>query len=85
MKCLLQQIIVGLGGRVAEEIVFEDVTTGASQDIKQSTALARAMVTQYGFSEKIGLIDYYLDEWHANNYPKFFEDASNGAITIGCA
>ena len=55
---MLQQIIVGLGGRVAEEIVFEDVTTGASQDIKQSTALARAMVTQYGFSEKIGLIDY---------------------------
>ena len=59
---MLQEIIVGLGGRVAEEIVFEDVTTGASQDIKQSTALARAMVTQYGFSEKIGLIDYGSDD-----------------------
>ena len=74
---MLQQIIVGLGGRVAEEIVFEDVTTGASQDIKQSTALARAMVTQYGFSEKIGLIDYGSnndevfigrDLAHARNY-----------------
>lgn len=58
---MLQQIIVGLGGRVAEELVFEDVTTGASQDIKQSTALARAMVTEYGFSDKIGPIDYGND------------------------
>ena len=58
---MLEQIIVGLGGRVAEELVFDDVTTGASQDIKQSTAIARAMVTQYGFSEKIGLIDYGSD------------------------
>lgn len=55
---MLQEIIVGLGGRVAEEIVFDDITTGASQDIKQSTAIARAMVTKYGFSEKVGLIDY---------------------------
>ncbi len=59
---MLQQIVVGLGGRVAEEMIFDDVTTGASQDIKQSTALARAMVTKYGFSEKLGLINYGNDE-----------------------
>ncbi|MGN0317168.1 MAG: ATP-dependent zinc metalloprotease FtsH [Lachnospira sp.] len=55
---MLQDIIVSLGGRVAEELVFDDITTGASQDIKQATATARAMVTKYGFSEKIGLINY---------------------------
>lgn len=55
---MLQQIIVGLGGRVAEEMTFDDVTTGASQDIKQATSIARAMVTKYGFSEKLGPIDY---------------------------
>ena len=59
---MLQQIVVGLGGRVAEEMIFDDVTTGASQDIKQSTELARAMVTKYGFSEKVGLINYGSDE-----------------------
>ncbi len=59
---MLQQIVVGLGGRVAEEMIFDDVTTGASQDIKQSTALARDMVTKYGFSEKIGLINYESNE-----------------------
>jgi cell division protease FtsH len=59
---MLQQIVVGFGGRVAEELIFGDVTTGASQDIKQSTAIARAMVTQYGMSEKVGLIDYGSDE-----------------------
>lgn len=59
---MLQQIVVGLGGRVAEEMIFDDVTTGASQDIKQATQLARAMVTKYGFSEKIGLINYGSDE-----------------------
>lgn len=55
---MLQDIIVDLGGRVAEELVFDDITTGASQDIKQATSLARAMVTQYGMSEKLGLIHY---------------------------
>lgn len=53
-----QNIIVSLGGRVAEELVIGDVTTGASQDIKQATAIARAMVTKYGMSEKVGLINY---------------------------
>ena len=55
---MLQRIIVGLGGRAAEELVFDDVTTGASQDIKQVTAVARAMVTKFGMSEKIGMISY---------------------------
>ena len=53
-----QNIMVSLGGRIAEELVLEDVTTGASQDIKQATNIARAMVTQYGMSEKIGMISY---------------------------
>ncbi len=55
---MLQNIIVGLGGRIAEELIFDDITTGASQDIKQSTDMARAMVTKYGFSEKLGLVNY---------------------------
>lgn len=55
---MLQDIVVGLGGRVAEEIVFDDITTGASQDIKQATKIARAMVTKFGMSEKVGLINY---------------------------
>ncbi|MBR0152848.1 MAG: ATP-dependent zinc metalloprotease FtsH [Lachnospiraceae bacterium] len=55
---MLQEIIVNLGGRVAEELVFEDVTTGASQDIKNATKLARDMVTRYGFSADLGLINY---------------------------
>ncbi|MGN0513319.1 MAG: ATP-dependent metallopeptidase FtsH/Yme1/Tma family protein, partial [Lachnospiraceae bacterium] len=55
---MLQDIIVGLGGRIAEELIFDDVTTGASQDIKQSTETARAMVTKYGFSERLGMINY---------------------------
>ena len=53
-----QHIVVSLGGRVAEELVIGDVTTGASQDIKQATAMARSMVTKFGMSEKIGLINY---------------------------
>lgn len=59
---MLQDIMVDLGGRVAEELVFDDITTGASQDIKQATSLARAMVTKYGMSEKLGLIRYGDDD-----------------------
>ena len=55
---MLQNIIVSLGGRIAEELIFDDITTGASQDIKQATETARAMVTKYGFSSKLGLINY---------------------------
>ena len=47
-----------LGGRVAEEIIFDDITTGASQDIKQATGIAKSMVTKFGMSEKVGLINY---------------------------
>ena len=57
-KRMLQTIMVSLGGRIAEELIFDDITAGASQDIKQATAIARAMVTQYGMSEKVGMIDY---------------------------
>ena len=59
---MLQDIMVSLGGRIAEEIIFEDVTTGASQDIKQATKIARAMVTRYGMSERVGMIDYGDDD-----------------------
>ncbi len=55
---MLQDITVALGGRVAEEEVFDDITTGASQDIKQATGLAKSMVTKFGMSEAIGLINY---------------------------
>lgn len=55
---MLQEIMVDLGGRIAEELILDDITTGASQDIKQATAKAKAMVTKYGFSEKLGLINY---------------------------
>lgn len=74
---MLQEIVVDLGGRVAEELVFDDITTGASQDIKQATKLAREMVTKYGMSDNIGLICYADDEEevfigrdlaHAKNY-----------------
>lgn len=58
---MLQDITVALGGRVAEEEIFDDITTGASQDIKQATSLARSMVTKFGMSEKIGLINYDND------------------------
>lgn len=59
---MLQHIIVSLGGRIAEEIVFDDITTGASQDIKQATAIATNMVTKYGFSDRIGMINYDDDD-----------------------
>ena len=55
---MLQDITVALGGRVAEEEVFDDITTGASQDIKQATSLAKSMVTKFGMSEALGLISY---------------------------
>ncbi len=55
---MLQDITVALGGRVAEEEVLDDITTGASQDIKQATSLAKAMVTKFGMSEAVGLINY---------------------------
>jgi len=57
-----QEIIVDLGGRAAEEMVFDDVTTGASQDIKVATKAARAMITRYGFSEAIGMVNYENDD-----------------------
>lgn len=59
---MLQNIIVGLGGRIAEEMIFDDITTGASQDIKQCTQTARDMVTKYGFSDKLGLVNYDNNE-----------------------
>ena len=59
---MLDTLMVDLGGRIAEELIIEDITTGASQDIKQATQLAKAMVTQYGMSERVGLIDYGNDE-----------------------
>ncbi len=59
---MLQEIIVDLGGRVAEEMIFDDITTGASQDIKQATSVAKAMVTKYGMSENVGLINYDNDD-----------------------
>ncbi len=64
MKCslqkgkMLQETMVDLGGRIAEELILDDITTGASQDIKQATATAKSMVTKYGFSDKLGLINY---------------------------
>ena len=58
---MLQEITVSLGGRVAEEEVFDDITTGASQDIKQATAIAKSMITKFGMSERLGLINYDND------------------------
>lgn len=58
---MLQNITVALGGRVAEEEVFDDITTGASQDIKQATGLAKSMVTKFGMSEAVGLVNYDND------------------------
>ena len=58
---MLQDITVALGGRVAEEEVLDDITTGASQDIKQATALAKSMVMKFGMSEELGLVNYDSD------------------------
>ena len=60
-KKMLQDIIVSLGGRIAEELILDDITTGASQDIKHATAIARNMVTRYGFSKAIGMVNYESD------------------------
>ena len=59
---MLQEIMVSLGGRIAEDIIFRDITTGASSDIKKATAIARRMVTRYGMSENIGTINYEQEE-----------------------
>ena len=55
---MIQDIMVSLGGRIAEELILDDITTGASQDIKQVTQYARAMVTKFGMSDELGLINY---------------------------
>jgi len=75
-KKMMHHIMVSLGGRIAEELVFDDITTGASQDIKQATEVARSMVMEYGMSEKLGLIHYGSDDefvlgnelGHSRNY-----------------
>jgi cell division protease FtsH len=86
---MLQNITVGLGGRVAEELVFDDITTGASQDIKTATATAKAMVTKYGMSEKLGLVSYDDDsdevflgrDWEkTRNYSEHVADAIDGEV-----
>lgn len=61
-KKMLQTIMVDFGGRIAEELIFDDITTGASQDIKEATKTARDMVIKYGFSEKVGPINYETNE-----------------------
>lgn len=58
---MLQEIMVDLGGRIAEELIFDDITTGASQDIRQATSVARNMVTKYGMSDALGLVNYDSD------------------------
>ena len=82
---MLQDIVVSLGGRVAEELVFDDITTGASQDIKQATQMARNMVTKYGFSKSIGMIHYGDDDEEVFigrdlAHTKGFSDATAKAI-----
>ena len=86
---MLQEIIVDLGGRVAEELVFDDITTGASQDIKQATQMARDMVTRNGISENIGLICYKDDDdevfigrdlAHAHNYSEGVASAIDAEV-----
>ena len=59
---MMQEIMVSMGGRIAEQIVFDDITTGASSDIKKATQIARKMVTRYGMSENIGVICYEDDD-----------------------
>lgn len=59
---MIEDIMVSLGGRIAEEIIFDDITTGASSDIKKATKVARRMVTRYGMSDNIGVINYDDDD-----------------------
>lgn len=86
---MLQNIMVDLGGRIAEELIFDDVTTGASQDIKQATQIARSMVTQYGMSGKVGLIQYGSDDdevfigrdlAHTKSYGNQIADTIDGEV-----
>ncbi len=82
---MTQDIIVSLGGRVAEELIFDDVTTGASNDIKQATQMARSMVTKYGFSKNIGMVHYGDDDEEVFigrdlAHTKSFSDATAKAI-----
>ena len=86
---MLQNIMVALGGRIAEEIIFGDITTGASQDIKQATDTARSMVTRYGMSERVGMICCEGDEnevfigrdlAHAKNYGEGMADIIDAEI-----
>ena len=58
---MLEDIMVSLGGRIAEELIFGDITTGASSDIQKATAVARNMVTRFGMSDKLGCINYESD------------------------
>ena len=59
---MLQQIMVSMGGRIAEQLIFDDITTGASQDIKNASSVARSMVLKYGFSDKMGFLNYESSE-----------------------
>ena len=59
---MMQEIMVSLGGRIAEELIFKDITTGASSDIKKATKVARKMVTRFGMSDNIGVICYDDDD-----------------------
>ncbi len=59
---MLQNIQVSMGGRIAESLIFDDITTGASQDIKQASSVARSMITKYGFSENLGFLSYEAGE-----------------------
>ncbi|MBR1623731.1 MAG: cell division protein FtsH, partial [Pseudobutyrivibrio sp.] len=82
---MTQDIIVSLGGRVAEELIFDDITTGASNDIKQATRKARDMVTKFGFSKSIGMIHYGDDDEEVFigrdlAHTKAFSDATAKAI-----
>ena len=59
---MTQNIMVSMGGRIAEQLIFDDITTGASQDIKQASSVARSMIIKYGFSENMGFLNYEAGE-----------------------